>query len=105
MGRFGNCIGSDNGGCVGSISDDTYCPSEGRPCILREAEKKDNLINKLTLFDTAEYRLRGAKKTSIYQHEPRKYRLELYEIYKDLSLDALKNLVRLRSLENYKNEE
>ena len=55
-------------------------------------------IHQLTLFDTAEHRLRGKVATGKYTREPVNYRNDLFEIYRHLDLEHLKKLVELRGI-------
>lgn len=59
--------------------------------------KRDNIINKLTLMETSDYRKRGLELTGKYRHEPVQFRNQLAEIFNKLNDDDLKKLYKLKT--------
>lgn len=57
---------------------------------------RKQMIIRLTLDDTATYRKKGLEKNNKFQHEPEKFRLDLYHIYDSLTDKHLENLFNLR---------
>ena len=57
---------------------------------------RKQMINKLTLDDTATYRKKGKELNNKYSHEPPRFRLDLYHIYDSLTDQHLENLFKLR---------
>ena len=56
------------------------------------------MINKLTLRDAGDYRLRKLKDTGIMQKEPVGFRSKLYAIYDNLSDEQLIELLKLKEI-------
>lgn len=61
--------------------------------------KKDDLINKLTLLDTSNYRTQGLNKNNKFSKEPLQFRKQLFDIYNKLSIDDIKRMVELKDQE------
>ena len=59
--------------------------------------KRDNIINKLTLIETSDYRKRGLELTGKYGHEPVQFRKQLAEIFNKLNDEDLKKLYKLKT--------
>lgn len=57
---------------------------------------RKQMINRLTLDDTATYRKKGLEINNKFQHEPVRFRLDLYHIYDSLTDKHLENLFNLR---------
>jgi len=57
---------------------------------------RKEMINKLTLDDTATYRKKGLELNNNFKHEPPRFRLDLYHIYDSLTDKHLENLFNLR---------
>ena len=58
---------------------------------------RENIINKLTLLETAEYRKRGLELTGKYTHEPARFRSILADIFEKLSDEDLTKLYKLKT--------
>ncbi len=58
---------------------------------------RENIINKLTLLETSEFRKRGLELIGKYTHEPPGFRNDLFEIFDKLSDDDLKKLYNLKT--------
>jgi len=58
---------------------------------------RENIINKLTLLETSEFRKRGLELIGKYTHEPIGFRNDLYQIFDKLSDDDLKKLYNLKT--------
>jgi len=58
--------------------------------------KKQTIINKLTLLDTSNYRIRKHHLIGKYKQEPRRYRTHLAEVYDKLEYDDLVRLWELK---------
>jgi hypothetical protein len=61
--------------------------------------KKDDLINKLTLLDTSNYRIQGLNNNNKFSKEPLQFRKQLFDIYNKLSIDDIKRMVELKDQE------
>jgi hypothetical protein len=59
--------------------------------------KRDNIINKLTLIETSDYRKRGLELTGKYTHEPVEFRNQLAEIFNKLNDEDLQKLYKLKT--------
>tara|TARA_S200002703_G_C3796648_1_gene245938 strand:+ start:113 stop:298 length:186 start_codon:yes stop_codon:yes gene_type:complete len=59
---------------------------------MSEELKKEEVINKLTLIDTADYR----RRTNPLQKEPPLFRTNLSEVYSNLDIEDLKILLELK---------
>ena len=59
---------------------------------------RDNILHKLTLIDTSNYRIRKSRETGIAKKEPKQFRSKLYAIYDNLSDEQLKELLKLKEL-------
>jgi len=59
---------------------------------------RDNILHKLTLIDTSNYRIRKSRETGIAQKEPKRFRSKLYDIYNNLSDEQLNELLKLKEL-------
>lgn len=59
--------------------------------------KRENMIHKLTLLETCEFRKRGLELVGKYTHEPPGFRNDLFEIFNKLSDDDLKKLYNLKT--------
>ncbi len=59
--------------------------------------KRDNIINKLTLIETSDYRKRGLELTGKYRHEPVQFRSKLAEIFNNLNDEDLQKLYKLKT--------
>jgi hypothetical protein len=57
---------------------------------------RENMIHKLTLLETCEYRQRGLELTGKYTHEPPQFRNDLFKIFDKLSDDDLLKLYNLK---------
>jgi len=57
---------------------------------------KEELLNELIRQDIANYRRIGLYKTGKYAHEPAGYRKELLEIYGQLNIEGLKELLKIK---------
>jgi len=57
---------------------------------------RENMIHKLTLLETCEYRKRGLELVGKYTHEPPQFRNDLFEIFDKLSDDDLLKLYKLK---------
>jgi len=62
-------------------------------------DSKEQLINTLTLLDTAMYRCTGYALNSVYSKEPSGFRVKLYNIYSKLSNEDLVELLNLKNQE------
>ena len=60
---------------------------------------KDNLINKLTLIDTSNYRIMGLYRNNKFAKEPLRFRKQLFDIYNKLSIDDIKTIIQLKERE------
>lgn len=58
---------------------------------------RDNIINKITLLETADYRKRGLELTGKYKHEPARFRSKLFEIFDKLTDEDLSKLYKLKT--------
>lgn len=58
---------------------------------------RENMIHKLTLLETCEFRKRGLELVGKYTHEPPGFRNDLFEIFDKLSDDDLKKLYNLKT--------
>ena len=58
---------------------------------------RENIINKLTLLETSEFRKRGLELIGKYTHEPPRFRNDLFEIFDKLSDEDLKKLYNLKT--------
>lgn len=66
---------------------------------------KDTLINKLTLLDTQSYRCiricnNRMMNESMDIKEPNQYRYDLYNVYKELTVEQLNKLYHIRKNNN-----
>jgi hypothetical protein len=59
---------------------------------------RENIINKLTLLETSDYRKRGLLLTGKYTHEPFGFRNDLFEILDKLSDEDLKKLHDIKTI-------
>ena len=59
--------------------------------------KRENIINKLTLIETSDYRKRGLELTGKYKHEPARFRNQLAEIFNKLNDEDLQKLYKLKT--------
>tara|TARA_R110001606_G_scaffold389901_1_gene556409 strand:- start:2602 stop:2958 length:357 start_codon:yes stop_codon:yes gene_type:complete len=58
---------------------------------------KEEIINKITLLDTSLYRIKGHHDSiGIYAKEPSGFRNELKELYEELSINSLNQLLKLK---------
>jgi len=58
---------------------------------------KEQLIDELTLLDTAHYRHTGLSETPRkFKHEPPQFRNRLHEIYEFLSWEQLRDLINIK---------
>jgi hypothetical protein len=55
------------------------------------------MLNELTRLETAEYRKRGLVLNGKYTHEPKEFRLTLYNIFDKLSDSDLETLYNLKT--------
>jgi hypothetical protein len=60
-------------------------------------DSKEQLINTLTLLETAMYRCTGYALTGKYSKEPSGFRVHLYDIYSKLSNEDLVKLIELKN--------
>ncbi len=65
---------------------------------------KQDIINKITLLDTSLYRIKGHHDTGVYTIEPIKFRSQLSDLYNELSIETLSELLKLKE-NNYENKE
>ena len=63
---------------------------------------KQDIINKITLLDTSLYRIKGHHDTGFYTIEPIKFRSQLSDLYNELSIETLLELLKLKE-NNYEN--
>jgi len=63
---------------------------------MENRKTRENVIHKLTLLETCEYRKRGLELVGRYTHEPPKFRNDLFEIFDKLSDDDLLKLYNLK---------
>lgn len=61
---------------------------------------KEQLINKLTLLDTSSFRCIGFSQTKKYTKEPVRFRKDLHDVYSNLNIESLQQLLKIRSNEN-----
>ena len=59
--------------------------------------KRENIINKLTLMETSDYRKRGVELTGKYTLEPVQFRNQLAEIFNKLNDEDLQKLYKLKT--------
>jgi hypothetical protein len=60
--------------------------------------KREEIIHKLTLRDTSNYRIRKSRETGVAKKEPIGFRSKLYAIYDNLSDEQLMELIKLKEL-------
>jgi hypothetical protein len=60
-------------------------------------DSKEQLINTLTLLETAMYRCTGYTLNGVYSKEPSGFRVQLYDIYSKLSNEDLVKLIELKN--------
>ena len=60
--------------------------------------KREEIIHKLTLRDTSNYRIRKSRETGVAHKEPKRFRSKLYAIYDNLSDEQLLELLKLKEL-------
>ncbi len=65
---------------------------------------KQDIINKITLLDTSLYRIKGHHDTGVYTIEPIKFRSKLSDLYNELSIETLSELLKLKK-NNYETNE
>jgi hypothetical protein len=63
---------------------------------MENKKRRENVIHKLTLLETCEYRKRGLELVGKYTHEPPQFRNDLFEIFDKLSDDDLLKLYNLK---------
>ena len=61
---------------------------------------KQDIINKITLLDTSLYRIKGHHDTGVYTKEPIKFRSELSDLYNELNIETLSELLKLKEYKN-----
>ena len=64
---------------------------------------KRDIINRITLLDTSLYRIKGHIDTGVYTKEPIKFRSELSDLYNELSIETLSELLKIKE-NNYENQ-
>jgi len=60
-------------------------------------QERENILYKLTLIETSEFRKRGLELTGKYIHEPTNFRSDLYELFNQFNDDELKKLYYLKT--------
>jgi hypothetical protein len=55
-------------------------------------QERENILNKLTLIETSEFRKRGLEMSGKYTHEPKNFRSALYELFNKFNDEELKKL-------------
>lgn len=59
--------------------------------------ERENILNKLTLIETSEFRKRGLEMSGKYAHEPANFRSNLYELFNQFNDEDLKKLYHLKT--------
>lgn len=60
-------------------------------------QERENILNKLTLIETSEFRKRGLEMTGKYTHEPTNFRSALYELFNKFNDEELKKLYHFKT--------
>ena len=63
---------------------------------MKTEDIKEEIIHEITLIDASQYRYSGILINGKYKKEPNEFRFKLYKIYKNLDIEQLSELLKLK---------